>query len=369
MTNTENTNAIETAKPLKPLKASKWILLAAFISLLFSISVAVLSYYIYQSHLATNSIHEERNSALVEQLASQDQRQKAFIELSSVKRDDLKTQLQQLNTQLVDLNNRNKLYQADIQALQRKVSENNVRQPNDWILSEVEYLLNLAGRKLWLEQDVQTSIDLLSAADQRIVEMRDPSLNSLRRAILEDINTLEELPKRDLDKVALALSSLERRVKKLKSNRLVMTDSGNNDAVDVSSDINDWQKNLEKSWDAFVESFIVISHRDTPVQALLSPEQEWYLKENLVNQFAKAQFAVYRENQAAYDEALKAAARLIETYYDMSDRATKKFHTSITRLAKQKVVMKMPDQFKSVPLLATVLKQREKKSFAIDESE
>lgn len=367
--NTENSTPLVEDNNPKPARASRWLLLASVISFVFSVSVAVFSVYFYQNHLSNSSAFEQKNQTLSEQLANQEQRQKQYIQKNSSENSSLKAQVAQLNQQLLGLNNKNKLITADIQALQRKVSETNVKQPNDWILSEVEYLLNLAGRKLWLEHDVETSIALLSDADKRIVEMRDPSLNSLRRAILEDIHTLEELPKRDLDKIALALSSLERRVNKLVVNNLTMPDAGDNQSTDVSADINDWQANLEKSWHTFVNSFIVISHRDTPVQALLSPEQHWYLKENLINQLAKAQFAVYREEQDAYDESLKNAGILVETYYDMSNKATKQFYDTLTRLSKQKITIKLPDQFKSASRLTLAIKQRESKSFPISSEE
>lgn len=368
-TNTESSTPSIEDSSQKPAKTSAWLFLFSILSLICSIAVVLFAIYFYQNHLAKNSSFEQKSKALSEQIASQDQRQQQFFQKNGAESDNLKIQIAQLNQHILDLTNKNKLYSADIKALQHKVLETSIKQPNDWILSEVEYLINLAGRKLWLEHDVDTSIALLSAADQRIVEMRDPSLNSLRRAILEDIHTLEALPKRDLDKVALALSSLERRVDQLVINRLTVPESKQEKSKDVSTDINDWQANLEKSWDSFVNSFIVITHRNTPVQALLSPEQAWYLKENLINQLSKAQFAVYRQQQDAYDESLKNAALLVKTYYDMSDKNSKQFYDTLESLTKQKISIDLPDQFKSAPRLTRAIKQRESKAFTISNEE
>ena len=179
-----------------------------------------------------------------------------------------------------------------MQSLQRSFSEKTIRHPNDWILTEVDYLVKLAASKLWIEQDVKTSIALLLAADQRTVELNDASPAELRRALLADITTLEALPKRDPDSLILKLSNLELQVPKLKTAQLTMPEPALKAETDLSSDVNDWQGNLEKSWATFVNNFVLITHRDQAVKALLKPEQVWLLKARLRADSAKAEFAV-----------------------------------------------------------------------------
>jgi len=194
--------------------------------------------------------------------------------------------------------------------------------------------------------------------------LSDPSLSPLRSALLEDINILESLPKRDPDGVVLALSSLESRVDKLLVVGVGFSDADKNTKSEVSTDIKDWSENLSKSWGSFVESFIVINTRDVKVQALLSPEQNWYLKENLRSAIAKAEFAVYREQQDIYNLAMQNASDLLSNYYDLTDNTTNHFFKSVQRLSKQKVSVAYPDQLKSAPVLDRIMTQRVKKSLA-----
>jgi len=372
-TNTENENISAIVEPEvvndKPKKSSRLVAILVVISILLSLFIIIFGWYLYKNNSLNNNIYQQKIEVLASQLAEQVEQQDKQFQQSKSLNNSLKTQVEQLNIQLLDAQNKSKLFSSDMQALQRNMAETNIRHPSDWILSEVEYLINLAGRKLWLEHDLTTAISLLSAADQRIVEMGDPSLNPLRRAVLEDINMLEALPQRDPDSVVLALSSLERRIEQLVMVGLDMPEVNKASDGTVSSDVADWEQNISKSWDDFVASFIVISHRDKPVEALLAPEQAWYLKENLRNHLAKAEFAVYREQQDIYDMSMANAMKLIALYYDMEDKGTEQFHTSIKRLSKQKVAITYPDQFKSAPLLSRILKQRISKSFTIESAE
>jgi uroporphyrin-3 C-methyltransferase len=343
-------------------KRYRLFIVMVILSFVISLSIAALGAYVYKSNLSNNANYTKQAQILQSQLDSQVALQSEISEQNNVTSKELLSQIDQLNIQLLDIQNKNKLYSSDVEALQRIVAEKNVRHPHDWILSEVEYLINLSGRKLWLEHDITTTIGLLKAADLRIIEMRDPSLNPLRRAILEDINMLEVLPEHDLDSAVLSLSSLERRIDKLVIAGLEVPKVEGDANLALSSDVSDWKVNLKKSWDTFIESFIVISHRDVAVEALLSPEQSWYLKENLRNHLSKAEFAVYREQQDLYDMALNNAAQLIELYYDMTDKNTQQFYTSIKSLSQQKIVFSYPDQFKSAPLLSRIIEQRLTKS-------
>lgn len=371
--NTENQNILVTPEPEivddKSPKKSRFVIVIVIFLILLSLFIIGFGYSLYKNNSVTNTLYKQKIEMLTSQLASQVEQQDKQFQQSKLLNNNIKTQVEQLNIQLLDAQNKSKLFSSDMQALQRNMAEKNIRHPSDWILSEVEYLINLSGRKLWLEHDLTTTISLLAAADKRIIEMGDPSLNPLRRAVLEDINMLEALPKNDPDSLILALSSLERRIDKLIIAGSKMTEASQREDGLVSSDVADWEANLNKSWDTFVESFIVISHRDTPVEALLSPQQSWYLKENLRNTLSKAEFAVYREQQDIYDLALQNALKLIEVYYDMEDKGTEQFHTSIKRLSKQTVSVTYPDQFKSAPLLSRILKQRISKSLTIESAE
>lgn len=366
-TTTPEESAVQSETPPREKKAKKSGRLAisiAWLALLSVAALATLAFYFYQENKLLNNQQQANIIELKEQVSEQEKNQNKFSQNALALQSDLKTQVEQVNLELQQVKNASKLYQTDMQALQRALAETRVRHPNDWILAEVEYLVKLAGRKIWMEGDISSAVALLLAADQRVVELSDPSLTVLRSALLEDISTLEALPESDPDGVVLALSALERRVDKLAIIGFTISEAQTKDETKLSTDIKDWQENLAKSWSNFVDSFIVINKRDTQLQALLSPEQSWYLKENLRHALAKAEFAVYREQQDIYDLALQSAANLLKNYYDLTDNETNYFNNSVQRLSKHKISITYPEQLKSLPILDRIIEQRVKKSLA-----
>lgn len=374
MRDKDNNIKIKTEEPIaapaqtstlkKPPEASKLVIYLILLALFLLLAAIASGAYLYKENKMATTRQQLAIIALSEELAAQSKVAGIQAEQAERLQTNFNTQIEQVNSELQQVKNENKLYKTDVQALQRSLAQTRVRQPNDWMLAEVEYLVTLAGRKIWLERDIPSAIALLLAADQRVVELSDPSLSGLRAALIEDINLLEALPKRDPDGVVLALSALERLIDKLLIAGLKGADQAANNKADLSTDINDWQENLAKSWSDFVSSFIVINKRDVQLQAQISPQESWYLKEKLRNDLAKAEFSVYREQQEIYDLALYSAAELVKNHYDLNDHTTSHFYQSIQRLSKRTISVNYPDQLKSAPILDLIVKQRVRKSLA-----
>jgi uroporphyrin-3 C-methyltransferase len=361
----------QTDTPASPKnkKSAKLAIFIALLSLVLLFVALVLGGYFYQKDQKLNAQQQLQINHLGDQLSAQVTKQHKQAEYGQQLQSNFKIEMEQINSQLQQVQNENKLYKTDIQALQRTLAEARVRHPNDWVLAEVEYLVSLAGRKIWLERDIPTAIALLLTADKRIVELSDSSLSVLRSMLLDDINMLEALPKRDPDGLVIALSSLERRIDKLVVLGGETAQAAEKKATGISTDINDWQENLAKSWSDFVNGFIVINKRETQLQALLSPQQRWYLKEKLRNDLAKAEFSIYREQQDIYDIALHSATDLLKNYFDLTDNTTSHFYKTIQELGQRKISINYPDQLKTAPLLDRIIQQRVQKSLAASSAE
>ncbi|MEI6898175.1 MAG: uroporphyrinogen-III C-methyltransferase [Psychromonas sp.] len=367
MTDTENKIEQETHSipPIKEnTKSSKIALCSALLALFLILLLIAVAFFFYKENRILVATQQQQLTSLADKFVAQSSQQILQIRQTEQIKSTLEAQIEQTKIQLQQVNIDNQIVKTDIQSLQRSFSESNVRHPNDWILAEVEYLVALSARKIWLEQDINTAIALLVAADQRIVELNDASLSPLRGALLEDINALKALPHLDSDGIIIALTSLERRVDKLRSSSLLVPDIDESIDTDLSNDINEWERNLQKSWDLFITSFITVNKRDSKVEALLSPEKSWYLKENIRNSLAKAEFAIYRQQQDAYDLALVNILMLMKNYYDLKDNSTAFFYKSVQRLSQRNVSINYPSQLKSAPLLDRILELRLKKSFA-----
>ncbi|MCE2573092.1 uroporphyrinogen-III C-methyltransferase [Motilimonas eburnea] len=339
------------------------------IAIVVSLGLSAFIYWHHQQNSAAQQLEIDQlesqiSTRLEAQISSAIQSQSkeisALKELNRVATERVKA----LESNLAASGKQSLLLKEDIANLQRNIAEMDVRRPNDWMLAEAEYLMRMAARKLWLEHDVESSIALLLATDQRIMELSDPSLSPLRQAIINDITTLEALPKLDKDGLVLKLTSLEQQVDNLNIAGIKLPESLTETDTTLSSDVSDWRENLKKSWQSFADSFITIERRDGRVEALLAPDQAWYLKENIKNQITKAQLAVYREHQAIYTESLTKAAKWISQYYDQNNPTTGHLVDNLTELSKKAVTLQYPDQLKAKPVLEEVIDRRVKKSLA-----
>ncbi|MEN9584738.1 MAG: uroporphyrin-III C-methyltransferase [Pseudomonadota bacterium] len=260
--------------------------------------------------------------------------------------------------QLAAFGKQQQLLQDELKDLQSRVLDLNDKRPNDWMLAEAEYLVRMAGRKLWLEHDLISAITLLGNADERIKALNDPSLMPIRKALAADIAQLKGMPRIDREGLTLKLAALSDQIELLPLSTVNMPEAKIEPDQAVSTNPDEWQSNLKKNWLKFTENFITIRRRDGGVEALLSPQQEIFLRENLKTKLLQAQFAVYREQQALYDDSLEKAQRWLTQYFDTDNSATHYIQTELDKLKGEQIQFDYPDRFKTQAMLEEVLNER-----------
>ena len=243
-----------------------------------------------------------------------------------------------------------------LESMSRKLLDLDSKRPNDWMLAEAEYLVRMAGRKLWLEKDTTSSAMMLANADERLASLNDPSLTPVRRALADDIANVKSVKNVDREGIVIKLNSLIDQVGKLELDGVIMARAEEPDFT-VSESVSDWKENLQKSWASFSDNFVTVRRRDGQVEALLSPQQHWYLNENLKGKLLQAQLAVYRDQQDIYDSSLTQAQQWLETYF--ADNSVRQFMLEqIDELSKQQIKVDYPEQFSAQDSLKQLLDDR-----------
>lgn len=260
--------------------------------------------------------------------------------------------------QLAALDQTQQRLQGEMQGLQNRVLDLNDKRPNDWMLAESEYLVRMAGRKLWLEHDLVSAITLLGNADERIAALNDPSLMPIRKALAEDIAKLKGMPRIDREGLTLKLAALSDQIELLPLSTVSMPEAKAEPDQAVSTNPDEWESNLKKNWVKFTENFVTIRRRDGAVEALLSPQQEIFLRENLKTKLLQAQLSVYREQQALYEDSLDKAQRWLSQYFDTDNSATRYMQGEIDKLKGEQIQIDYPAQFKTQAMLEQVLTER-----------
>lgn len=248
--------------------------------------------------------------------------------------------------------------QKSIESLQLAIADVKGRRPNDWLLAEADYLVKLAGRKLFLEHDVVSATSLMESADQRIAALNDPSLVPLRKAMAKDITELKTIPLIDRDGLVLRLTALQQQVDQLPLANAILPEAKVVELQQVSDDINNWQNNLMASLKAFSENFITFRTRDGNVIPLLSPEQHFYLKENIKAKIETAIKAVYQEQGEVYTTSLTTAEEWSQAFFNQDNNTVKEFTQSLKQLSEQKIQVQYPVKLQTQNQLADVIRER-----------
>lgn len=271
----------------------------------------------------------------------------------------LEATIKQQATALDESNRQQANLARELNEVQQKVATISGSDAKTWLLAQSDFLVKLAGRKLWSDQDVTTAAALLKSADASLADMNDPSLLPVRRALTDDISTLSAITQVDYDGIILKLNQLSNQVDNL---RLADNDTDDtpmdSDGSELSSTVTEWRQNLTKSWHNFMDSFITIRRRDETAVPLLAPNQDVYLRENIRSRLLVAAQAVPRHQEETYKQSLENVSTWVRAYYDTSDSVTKSFLDDLDSLSQQTINMDVPQTLESQPLLEKLMQTR-----------
>jgi uroporphyrin-3 C-methyltransferase len=225
-----------------------------------------------------------------------------------------------------------------------------LRQPDDWLIHEADYLIRIATRTVWLEKDTQAAISLLREADSRLKTLGQPKYLPIRALINEDIEALALMPSLNTEDALLQLMALNKQIPQLVLAQVKITEDlkGDQENLTLSTNIDDWQSNLAKTWQKFLNDFITVRRRTGMVEPLLSPEQQQHLKQNLSLKIQLGQWAASEQKDAIYQQTLLDIQQWLNEFFDMQLISNQNFYQAIDDLKKQTVYYNYPSDLKSL---------------------
>jgi len=191
---------------------------------------------------------------------------------------------------------------------------------HEWLVAEAEYLVNLAGHRLILARDANTALTALKAADDRLREAGDPSLITLRKALAEDISSLESVHLPDTAGISLKLSTMIQDVDELP----LLTpepESVAKQTVPSKSRVTNWRELPAAMWEDMKKLVIIRDHQG-PIKPLLSPEQHFFLTQNLKLQLEQARLAILNGENTIYHERLDTVQTWLNNWFDLENNRT-----------------------------------------------
>lgn len=265
-----------------------------------------------------------------QQIAQQEQTLQEQRQALEQERDSLRRQGAQINRSMA--------------AMQQRIGVGNTRQ---WQVAEAEYLMRVANHRLSLMHDPHTALEALSAADERLQDTGDPGWSEVRGLLAREIATLSAVPEVDKDGLSASLAALEDQVE-----QLPLRASEGTPLAAAHTEPSETEERTEKSfdlgriwddlWSGF-KSMVVIRHYQEPVEAMLSPEQGYFLRQNLRLKLESATIALLGRNAGFYRESLQSAADWVNSYFAPDVPQVEAFAGQLAHLALQEIAPELPD--------------------------
>jgi len=216
-----------------------------------------------------------------------------------------------------------------------------------FLLAEAEYYLQIANAQLQLANNPHLASLALGMADERITQLSDPGLTDVRRAISDELAALEVMTKPDIEGATLTLASLARVVESLP---LASNETEDDTAVEDNTD----QSGVDRAWDSVkdaVSGLVKVTPPDQVNLALVSPDAEHFLRNNLALQLQSARLALLRGEQAIFVQTLDDTSALLNSYFDTGSAQVTSAQLTISEIRGSVFVIDAPDISESLRLL------------------
>lgn len=250
-------------------------------------------------------------------------------------------------------------------SLQEQVAHNTDRlgklpgaERQDWLLAEAEYLLRLANQRLQLERDWDGAISMLTAADNVLLETRNPRMNMVRSEIARELLALRAVPAIDNVGAIARLQAMQEQVTSLPwmPEKLIL-DPVTEQPVETL-DKQEWYWQLWNNISDSISRMVRITERDAPIAAPLTPDQQYYLQQNMNLMLEQAQVALLREQAELYQSSLKRVSDWLDQYLVVEDERTRAARAALTELQNWDVNPAVPDISESLIQLRKLVEQQ-----------
>ena len=344
-----HTATVKTTPVIKKSRLGAWVAL-----ILFALVVGV-SAFLWYEHQAINKLH----SQLISQAANNDVKHKALEEKVS---EDFANQSKQAQSDITEITQR-------LDSTTSKVLALTNLNHDDWKLAEVDYLLRMANQRILMEHEAVNSLALAQSANSVLAELQNADLFPARKKLSEEIEALKLAHKVDREGIYLQLLAITQQIENLPLIEPIFEEDEEaiaalNEGEEQSSGTV-WQsvKNVGKRAWHKLSMYVRVRDQGRRVDAILPPEDQMYLKQNLRLMLEQAQIGLLREEQHVYQASLDKAQNWIRDYYPLNDQAQIVLN-DLDQLKKSNVQQPLPDFTGSAALVKEYLRQKDRLAFS-----
>lgn len=248
------------------------------------------------------------------------------------------------------------------------------RSRDETLVVDVESALKLAQQQAQLAGTAEPLLAALQAADQRIARAAQPRLNPLQRAIVRDLDRIRSANLTDVPALLLKLDELSRLsdelplangpVTRFASTTPAAAKRAANASAPAESGpllpewmglnaVNAWgQRLLNTAWGE-ASKLLRVSRIDQPEAALMSPEQGFFLRENLKLRLLNARMGLLSRQTDTARADLVTANDWLGKYFDATSRKTQTAAQLLQQVQSQLKTSDLPRLDETMAALAT----------------
>lgn len=223
------------------------------------------------------------------------------------------------------------------------------------MLRDIQYLLKLAYRKVYLEKDISNSLNLLKEADNYLSTIDLPIALKIRKSVANEINMLNSLDVPDTEGIVLELIAIQENIYNLPKLGYNFSNNQNIEELSSRDSVKDWKNNLGIGLNDFFKKVIVIKKYDNKENYILTYDQIAVLDDKINILLLETQLAAYSQQQTIFEQNLEKIITLLKKYFDREDSMTDHVINELIEMKNKSVIFVEPTEFDSLKLITDYL--------------
>ena len=219
---------------------------------------------------------------------------------------------------------------------------------------DIESALRLAQQQAQLTGSAEPLLAALKTAEQRVERAAQPRLTPLQRALARDITRVKATALADTPALLVKLDELAVLADDIPVANAVALQRRNEPLKRKEAEsVSTWWARMAQEIGDELRALVRVSRVESPDAALLSPEQAFFLRENLKLKILNARLGLLARQSDSARADLATAAASLARYFDASSRKTQTALKLLQQIQMQMKSLELPRVDDTLTALST----------------
>jgi uroporphyrin-3 C-methyltransferase len=276
-------------------------------------------------------------------------REQAELDSASAERATLARELEQQREVQAELAARSAVLERELAALRDQSS----RGRDALLLADARQLLRYANESLHIARDPERAAAALALADARLAEAGDARHAEVRAALARERAALTRLPRVDVAGMTLALSRITEQVARMPLRVRIPGPEPVAPAPAADAPGSAWDHVVARIKSAF-KRFVTVRRAEGPVEALLPPSEEYFLRRNLELKLETARRAAHDRDAVVFRASARVARDWMALHFDPAQPMVREAVRDLDGMLRVELAPPLPDISTSLTLLERI---------------